>query len=79
MIDVDELGERMVYFFSANVDVLLACVCEANVDEERRGGEEVGVDLGDGLSELVLLVWGEWNDVFDFVERHFEEIGWRKL
>ena len=32
--------------------------------------KSLGVDLGDGAGELLFLVEGEGDDVFDFVERH---------
>ena len=45
--------------------------------------KSLGVDLGDGAGELLFLVEGEGDDVFEFVERHcgrkglFERQGWR--
>lgn len=45
-------------------------VCEADVDEQRGRGEEVGVDLGDGAGEVVLLERGEGDYMLDFVKGH---------
>lgn len=38
----------VAYLLTANVHIMACRVCEADVDEQRGGGEEVGVDLGDG-------------------------------
>lgn len=63
-------GRGFTDLFSADVDVVVCGVGEADVDEEGEGGEELGVDLGDGAGELLFLAEGEGDDVFDFVERH---------
>lgn len=63
--------------FPANVHVLARRVCEADVDEQRGRGEEVGVDLREGAGEVGFLGGGRVSGVavLDFVEGHFRG-GW---
>ena len=60
-----------MYLFPANIHVPPRRVREAHVDEQRRRGEEVGVDPRDGAGEVVLLRGGEGGCMLDFVEGHF--------
>ena len=72
--DEDREGGELgcsIYFLPTDIDILVAYICETDVYEERRGGEEVGMDVGYGSCQGVFLRGGEWGIVFDFVERHY--------
>ena len=58
------------YPFASNVVIDVRGVFESDVDEERRGGEQVCMNLGDGTGELIALRGANGFPERDDVPRH---------
>lgn len=55
----------LTYTFASNIMMYTGRIFEPDVDKERRGGEQVRVDLGDGTCEFITLRGAD-----GFPERH---------
>ena len=57
--------ENQIYLPSTNIAILPLYTHELNIDEQRRRGEDMRVDLRDGLRKGIFLLGGEWVAVLD--------------
>ena len=64
--------QEKTYQFARNIQVGVGDIDNVDIDEESWAGEYLGMGLGDGLGDLILLVPGQLAHVLNIVERHFE-------